>query len=140
MNSVKLIEAITTQFAAAIDRDALLKAKALSEERLTTVIDAMPALMSVVGRDGTYEYVNAAYERWFKVPANQVVGRSLASVLGATAYEAVSENLKRALRGERVHFETDIYLRHRRAALHQCRIYPAAGQHWKSGWVLCARP
>lgn len=107
-DSVKLIEAITMQFAAAIDRDALLKAKALGEERLRTVIDAMPALMSVVGKNGKYEYVNAAYERWFKLPAREVVGRSMASVLGATAYEAVSENLKRALRGERVHFETDI--------------------------------
>jgi PAS domain S-box-containing protein len=106
--SVALVQSVATQFAAAIDRSALLHAKMLGEQRLTLVADAMPSLMAMVDGDMRYEYVNAAYEHWFKMPAEQVVGRKVASVLGEKAFATIREKMERALLGERVRFETDI--------------------------------
>ena len=106
--SVALVQSVATQFAAAIDRSALLHAKMLGEQRLTLIADAMPSLMAMVDGDMRYEYVNAAYEHWFKMPAEQIVGRKVASVLGGKAFATIRDKMERALLGERVRFETDI--------------------------------
>ena len=79
-----------------------------SATQLKLITDAMPALISYIGPDGTYRFTNRQYESWFGKPAEQVVGRHVSEVLGSEAYEVVRPRLERALQGERVFFEQQI--------------------------------
>jgi PAS domain S-box-containing protein len=79
-----------------------------SAAQLKLITDAMPALISYIGRDGTYRFANKLYENWFGSSPERMVGRHMREVLGAEAYELIRPRLERALRGERVFFEQDI--------------------------------
>lgn len=70
--------------------------------------DAVPILISYVGRDERYRFVNRAYEAWFGVERAQIEGRTLAEVLGPVAYERLRGHVKQALAGETVTFEGEI--------------------------------
>lgn len=78
-----------------------------SESELRLVTDSIPSLISYVDKTERYRFVNAVYEDWFKQPREQIIGRRLEDVLGA-AYPAVRENVRRALAGETVVFETKL--------------------------------
>jgi PAS domain-containing protein len=48
-----------------------------SETRLQLVTDALPILVSFVTADERYALVNRAYEHWFGLPREQLLGRTL---------------------------------------------------------------
>ncbi len=78
------------------------------DTELGRVMDALPVLVSYVGADERYRFASGAYERWFGLEPNAIVGRHLREVLGADGYGAVRERVQRALGGESVSFETDL--------------------------------
>jgi PAS domain S-box-containing protein len=78
------------------------------ERQLQLVTDAIPALVSYVDAGHRYRFASAAYERWFGLPKDQVVGKHLSEVLGAEAYELIRPNAERALSGETVIYETEV--------------------------------
>ena len=106
-----LIAALATLIMHELQRSTLaqlaaLRATADSEEQvrktasqLKLIADAMPALISYIGPDGTYRFSNKLYESWFGIPSDQVVGRHLRDVVGAEAFELVRPRLERALKG-----------------------------------------
>ena len=73
--------------------------------RLTALIDAVPALVSVVDRDFIYRYVNRSYSEWFGRPASEVVGRHMSEVLGAEAFAIIKPRFEATLTGEIVQYE-----------------------------------
>jgi PAS domain S-box-containing protein len=79
-----------------------------SEIQLRTMSDALPALICYVDRDYRYRFCNARYEEWFGVSSAAVVGRTLAEVLGETAFKAIQPLVDRALRGERLTTEVQV--------------------------------
>ncbi|HLL52226.1 MAG TPA: PAS domain-containing protein, partial [Myxococcaceae bacterium] len=70
------------------------------EAQLRIVTDALPALVSFIGRDERYQLVNQAYTEWFGLEREQVVGRHVREVVGEAAYAAVRPFIERALAGE----------------------------------------
>jgi PAS domain S-box-containing protein len=78
------------------------------EEQLRLVTNALPILISYLDRDTRYRYVNAGYERWFGMPAEQIIGRSIAEVAGEQAYRQVENDVRRVLTGERCSFDQKI--------------------------------
>ncbi len=74
---------------------------------LRAVIEATPALVMVADRHRVYRMVNHAYERWSGLAREQVVGRSLAEVMGPEEYAANRDLIDRALAGETVSYERD---------------------------------
>lgn len=76
-----------------------------SEAQLRLVMDTLPALVSFVGKDERYRTVNKAFEDWFGLPSESLLGRTLEDVLGQRAYEALRPHVRRALAGEHVTFE-----------------------------------
>ena len=72
---------------------------------LRSVTEAIPALVSVLDADGRYRFVNAAFERFWGVARDSIVGRSMAEVLGRVEYELSRPWVERVLRGEAVQFE-----------------------------------
>jgi PAS domain S-box-containing protein len=75
------------------------------EQQLQHVADAIPALISYVGCDWRYRFVNRPYGTWFGQPAEEVIGKTTDEVLGKEMMEVGREYMERALRGEEVHFE-----------------------------------
>ena len=74
---------------------------------LRSVIEATPALMSVIDANQRVRFVNSAYERWAETDRGSVVGRTLLDVLGPEEYERSRAWVERALAGESLTFEAD---------------------------------
>jgi PAS domain S-box-containing protein len=105
---VELVEAVAERIWEAVERaraEADLRAR---EEELRLVTDALPGLVSHIGPDERYLYVNKLYEEWFGRSRATVIGRSVREMLGEESYARIKPRLDRAMGGERVRFEDRI--------------------------------
>ncbi|WP_419808770.1 PAS domain-containing protein [Sphingomonas sp.] len=80
---------------------------AASEAELRLVTDALPVLIGFIDRDLTYRFANKAYEDWFSLTPDQVVGRTVAQAIGVEAAAARMPAMQRALAGDAVRLEMD---------------------------------
>jgi PAS domain S-box-containing protein len=76
-----------------------------SEAELRLVTDALPVLVSFIGADGRYRFMNRAYEDWFGIPRDSLLGKTVREVIGESAYAKLRPNVERGLAGERISFE-----------------------------------
>ncbi|HZH16243.1 MAG TPA: PAS domain S-box protein [Archangium sp.] len=74
-------------------------------EKLLITADAAPVLLSYVDSAGRYRFCNQAYERWFGVRRELLLGRSIQELVGEAAYEIVRGYVEAALSGQQVRFE-----------------------------------
>lgn len=77
-----------------------------NERRLQLLIDNLPARISFVDHQERFVLVNRMYERQFGVKRHQIVGHSVRAVLGEENYALVKSQIRDALRGNTVHFES----------------------------------
>ena len=75
------------------------------KDQMRLVIDAMPALIAFVDKDRRFVIINKAYERWFKRPAEEIIGKTVRELLGGEAYGIASEYVDAALSGRQVTYE-----------------------------------
>jgi len=75
------------------------------ESELRVVTDAMPAAAVRCARDQTFLWVNPCYASWMARPADAIVGRKLAEVIGREAMYTIEPFIERVLRGEQVQYE-----------------------------------
>jgi PAS domain S-box-containing protein len=80
----------------------------ISENQLRLVTDSIPALVSYVGVDERYKFVNQTYCDWFGLPKEELLGKKLRSILGARAYRSLKDKIDAALSGTEVSFESHI--------------------------------
>jgi diguanylate cyclase (GGDEF)-like protein/PAS domain S-box-containing protein len=71
-----------------------------SEERLTTITDNLPVLISYVDSDMRYQFANAMYKDWLGVPGSAMIGRTLEEVFGADYFAERRPWLERTMNGE----------------------------------------
>jgi diguanylate cyclase (GGDEF)-like protein/PAS domain S-box-containing protein len=90
------------------ERRAVEVALARSEQRLRTITDNLPVLISYVDREERYQFCNGTYRDWLGQAPEQVVGRTVEDMLGAQAYAARRPMIQRALAGEHVEFDSEI--------------------------------
>jgi PAS domain S-box-containing protein len=83
----------------------LAGARGVAERRLEQVTDALPVLISQVGADGRFEFVNRAYEEWFGRGRENLKGRHLEEVLGPDLFSRMKPRLETVLSGTPVSFE-----------------------------------
>jgi PAS domain S-box-containing protein len=76
-----------------------------AEETLRATADAVPAMISYVGPDYRYRFVNGAYENLFGRPREQIVGCPVREMMGDAAFEVARPTLERAMAGEETSFE-----------------------------------
>lgn len=81
------------------------KASEASAQKLRLITDSLPALIGYVNREERYEFANKAYERWFNMPVQQLLGRTMREVVGDKAYQVAEANIARVLKGERMDYE-----------------------------------
>ena len=77
------------------------------ERELRLIADALPVLIAFIGDDLVYRFANRAYEDWFFMPPDQVVGRAVQDLLTTDAFAAREPFMRQALAGEPVTFEMD---------------------------------
>ena len=86
-----------------------------SEQQLHRVIDAVPAFISYVSTDLHYRFTNKIYREWFDEKAE---GKHIEEVLGKAAYQVVSKQIDRALKGETISYETEVPIRDQERFFH----------------------
>jgi diguanylate cyclase (GGDEF)-like protein/PAS domain S-box-containing protein len=75
-----------------------------SEQRIRTITDNLPSLISHFDRDYRYTFANAHYLRWFGL-AGSPVGKTVAEVFGQQVFDNVRPRLDEALAGREVVFD-----------------------------------
>ena len=95
---VGTIEDITERHAAAITL-------AASERRLQQVTEAVPAMIGYVDRSERYRFCNRHYQTILDIEPNDMLGRTLEEVFGASVYAVIKDRAAQALAGTRVSFE-----------------------------------
>ncbi len=85
-------------------RDAEAEAER-AHARLRELTDAVPVLISCFDTDERYIFVNAAYERTWAVPREQLVGRRVEHLIGPDAWRVARPYAREALAGRAVQFE-----------------------------------
>jgi PAS domain S-box-containing protein len=78
-----------------------------SEEQLALISNAVPALISYIDRDCRYRFCNQAYQQWFGIPQQQILGRTMLEVLGETAWRTMEPRVRSALAGNLEQFEAE---------------------------------
>jgi PAS domain S-box-containing protein len=79
-----------------------------SESRIGLIADSMPALISYIGQDYRYSFVNRVYSDWFGRKRSEIIGQTMAEVLGDQAFEKLRPHVDAALGGSRHSFESEI--------------------------------
>ncbi|MBX9680282.1 MAG: PAS domain S-box protein [Gemmataceae bacterium] len=79
-----------------------------SEQRLRHVTDALPGLVAYVDVEERYQFNNAAYDRFFGIPAQSLRGKLVREVLDAETYQSLAPHMKAAFAGSGVSFELDL--------------------------------
>lgn len=77
-----------------------------SEANLRVITDTIPSLVAYVDSEERFRRVNRTFEQWFQQPIRSFIGKTIAETLGPENYIRLAANIKRALRGESVQFET----------------------------------
>jgi diguanylate cyclase (GGDEF)-like protein/PAS domain S-box-containing protein len=86
------------------ERHHALLALRRSEQRIRTITDNLPSLISHFDRDYRYTFANAHYLRWFGL-AESPVGKTVAEVFGQQVFDNVRPRLDEALSGREVVFD-----------------------------------
>ena len=77
------------------------------EAELLLVTDALPVLIAFIDRDLVYRFANRAYEDWFGVTPEQVVGRHIREMVDDAGYAARQGAFASVLAGQPVRIELD---------------------------------
>ena len=81
--------------------------RARSEQQLRQITDNLPVLISYIDKDQRMRFANETYRTWLGADPLALVGMHVRDVVGAERYEPRRQYLERALRGERVEFESE---------------------------------
>jgi diguanylate cyclase (GGDEF)-like protein/PAS domain S-box-containing protein len=79
-----------------------------SEERLRTITDNLPVLISYIDRDLKYRFANALYEEWYGVAPARMIGRSVRELFGDAFADARKEHLMRCFAGSVTQLDLEV--------------------------------
>lgn len=106
-----------------------------NEKQLRLITDALPVLVSFVDRERRYQFVSAAYERWFGQAGRSLVGKHMEEVLGPQSYASIQRHVDQALSGVVTTFEEEISSVTGRRCVHGTYIPQRASDGSVSGFV-----
>jgi len=106
------------------------------EAQIRLITDTAPVMLAQCSRDQRFRFVNRPYAERLGLLPEDIVGRSLADVLGKHASEAIDPYIRRVLDGEPVEFETEIpYDRIGRRFMRVAHMPEKDGSGNVTGWV-----
>jgi PAS domain S-box-containing protein len=68
------------------------------------VFESSPDAVAVIGSDYRYQRVNPVYERNWGMPAEKIVGKHIADLVGPEVFKQIKPQLDRCFRGEEVRY------------------------------------
>jgi PAS domain S-box-containing protein len=74
-------------------------------QHLQIVAESMAALVTRCSREFRYLWASKSFTDWIGLPADQIVGRSIADIVGQEAFEQLLPRFQQVLRGEKVQYE-----------------------------------
>ncbi len=77
-----------------------------SEIRLIT--DSLPVLIADIDEKERYRFVNQAYEEWFNLPKNELVGKTVQEIMDAASYDGFRLQIRRVLAGNPTKFQSTL--------------------------------
>jgi PAS domain S-box-containing protein len=81
------------------------------ERELRLVTDTVPVLIAHVDNSERYVFANSTYFDWYGLRPEQIVGKTIAELLGPEAYEKRKAFIHAALRGDRVSYDATVKLK-----------------------------
>ena len=106
------------------------------EAQIRLITDTAPVMLAQCTRDRCFRFVNRPYAERLGLLPEDIVGRSLADVIGTDACEAIDPYIRRVLDGEPVDFETEIpYDRIGRRFMRVAHVPEKDGSGNVTGWV-----
>lgn len=113
---IALLTAMFWRSLASADRHevALSRAQAelvTKEQQLRHITDSAAVIVAQCSRDYRFVFVNRAGADFFGLPVDQIVGRTMADVMGERAIAGIKPYVDRVLQGQRVEFESEIHYR-----------------------------
>lgn len=87
------------------------KALQKSEASFQVVADALPVLIAHIDSEQRYRFANATYERYLWGKSSEMIGRTVADVLGERLYGQLKPNIDLALSGRSVEYREKLLLR-----------------------------
>lgn len=88
------------------------------EHEFRTLANNVPAQFSYVDRDQRYRYVNHRYEELFQRPANEIIDKTVAELLGPQRYEVARPHIEAVLKGDKVSYEAEFDLTDGQHSMH----------------------
>ncbi len=82
-----------------------ISAEKATEEQLRELMDGLPLLVSYIDRDLRYQLVNKAYEDWFGITKEALLGKTVQEVLGVEPFNLRRQRIDGVLRGVPQAFE-----------------------------------
>ncbi|WP_245767728.1 CHASE domain-containing protein [Stigmatella erecta] len=95
-----------------------------SAAQLQAITDTLPALVAYLDVRERYRFANQAYETWFGMKPELVLGKTAEEFVGPAGYAAVKDRLHRALAGETVQYEVELTIRNGRKIYMQSNYLP----------------
>lgn len=100
---------LTAAFNAMLDRtQEAVSALRVSEAQLRLVTDNASVFLTHCDRDHRFKFVNRPYAARFGLEPAQVIGRTVADVLGPAAFQVIHPHMVAVLTGQRVEFEAEL--------------------------------
>jgi PAS domain S-box-containing protein len=96
---IALIEDVAQRTWSAVERARAEGERRESQEELKLVTDSVPVLISFIDADGIYRFANRAYETWYGLMPENVVGRHVREVVGDSGYALRLPYIEAALHG-----------------------------------------
>jgi PAS domain S-box-containing protein len=93
--------------------------------RLRLIMDNAPVLLAYLDTEHRYRFVNSAYALRFGGELNEVLGRSVAEVLGEEVWSQIRSYRERVVAGEALDYEVDVEVRAGQQQRMHCVLNPA---------------
>lgn len=80
-----------------------------SEEQYRLITDALPVLISYIDARQRFRFNNKAYEEWFGLPLDKIMGKPIKDILGESSFAIFNEYYLKVLSGDQISFEATMF-------------------------------
>ena len=79
-----------------------------THQHIDGITNTAPVLLSYIGSDLHFRFVNQIHEDWFGIPIEVFVGNTLEDILGSQSFESIKPEIDKVLAGKHTSFESTI--------------------------------
>ncbi|RYZ58684.1 MAG: PAS domain S-box protein [Proteobacteria bacterium] len=102
---IRALQTLAAHIIASIERNSFNKQLEEREKFFNNMFSLVPDLFAYIDQDFRYRYVNAAYERIYRIPKDDILGMAVFELLGKASFELVKGPMQKALMGEEQEFQ-----------------------------------